>query len=216
MIIYYTKDFERVLIDSSQYIKLSKFILSSVSEMSVERLKNITSMGLGTINKSPTNGYYEAEGIILDSQLSLSIEIPSTDISIDNYRILIVYYENLLNPSEQPKPAFIISGSMVKRNDVVSFEKLNLEANRTIINILDFNPSCSINLIQDSDTEFLEGKSIGIIGNLFSNTEKDKEGIRYVSRESYEAYLLEERGTDELELEHSYTSYINNYGFKIY
>ena len=36
----------------------------------------------------------------------------------------------------------------------------------------------------------------------------------YVSRESYEAYLLEQRGDDSYD--HLYTQYFNNYGLKTY
>lgn len=217
MIIYYTEGFKRVLNDSSQYIKLSKFKLSTVLEISSTDLINLTADNLEKkFITSPTGGYYKAEGILLDSLLTLSIEIPDTDVSISNYTVLLVFYENLLIPTEYPQLAFILSSSMTQSGlgsqSKVIFGNLNLEPDRSIINLTNFNSKCSIILSHDTDTEFLEGKGLGVINNLFFNDGNQE--IRYVSRESYEAYLLEQRGYDELE--HSYTQYINSYGFKIY
>ena len=211
MIIYYTKDFKEVLLNSSQYIQLSKYRLSDLK--SIEDITQLEET-LGNIDKqniSPSYGYYEAEGIISDSKLSLSIELPSKDVSLDSYTILLVYYDNLLSSDTTPRLAFIISNSMEVKTKTVLFSKLNLEPERTIFNILNFEYKCSLKLNQDQDIEFLEGTGLGIIGNLYLG---NGSGGRYVSRESYGAYLQEQRSKDDNP--HLFTTYINEFGLKIY
>ena len=212
MIIYYTEDFKEVLHNSSQYIQISKYRLSNL-----EYIKDITQLEtLGNMDKSnisPSYGYYEAEGIISGSKLSLSIEIPSKDVSVNSYTVLLVYYDNLLSSKITTRLAFIISNSMELKDGDIWFSKLNLEPERTIFNILNFNYNCSLKLAQDQDIEFLEGSGLGVIGNLYSGNDSGSGG-RYVSRESYEAYLQEQRSKDDNE--HLFTTYINEFGLKIY
>lgn len=213
MIIYYTEDFKRVLNNPSSYINISKFRV--IAEKELENFKELTSDEINMLSYSPSGGYYKAEGIILDSLLTLSIEIPSSDISINDYTALLIYYENVLNYNEPPRLAFIISGSMNKKDSTtLELGKLNLEASRTIINITKFNYNCSIYLDQTQDLEFLEGKGVGKINTLYLNIDKSEKSLRYVSRDSYESYLHELRSTDDYS--HLHTTFINNYGLKVY
>ena len=213
MIIYYTEDFKEVLLNSSQYIQLSKYRLSDLE--SVVDITQIETIMENNSMFSPSYGYYEAEGIISGSNLSLSIELPSKDVSIDSYTILLVYYDNLLSSSPFTKLAFIISGSMKIIDENVVFSKLNLEPERTIFNISNFNHKCLLKLNQAQDIEFLEGTGLGIIGNLYMGSESSSGG-RYVSRESYEAYLQEQRGIETDDSKHLFTTYINKFGLKTY
>ena len=214
MIIYYTEDFKEVLLNSSQYIQLSKYRLSDLDSI-VDITQIETLMGDNAVFFSPSYGYYEAEGIISGSNLSLSIELPSKDVSIDSYTKLLVYYDNLLSSNVVTKLAFVISSSMQLKDEKVVFSKLNLEPERTIFNISNFNYKCSLKLNQDQDIEFLEGSGLGIIGNLYIGSESDSGG-RYVSRESYEAYLQEQRGIETDDNKHLFTTYINKFGLKTY
>lgn len=220
MIIYYTKDFKEVLLDPAKYINISKFKLSSCKEIKRDEFKSINSeyiLQSGNIITSPTLGYYTAEGIVSDTLLSLSIKIPSTDISKEDYTLMFVYYDDLSEDTEQLKLAFVISGNMIleeKSNGVyVSFEKLSLEPDRTIITIPEFKYKCLIELYQDDDLDFLEGKGMGNIYSLFLDNNEMRD-FGYVSRDSYEAYLLEQRGDDNYD--HLYTQHVNNYGLKTY
>lgn len=218
MIIYYTKDFKDVLKDPARYINISKFKLSSCKDIESYKL-NLMPQQKEVIT-SPTAGYYNAEGIVSGNLLSLSIRIPISDISIEDYTTLFVFYDDLSNVSDDlfPKLAFIISGGMVLKEldegDMrIFFEKLNLEPEGTIITIPDFKHECSLKLNQSNDVDFLEGKGVGNVYSLFLDNDEIR-NFGYVSRESYEAYLLEQRGDDDYD--HLYTQYINNYGLKIY
>lgn len=216
MIIYYTEGLKKILNDPSRYIKISKFKLGeSRAVSSIEELED--SWDKGT---SPTIGEYDLEGIYKNSCLTLSIKIPSYDVSlsdIDAYDIIYVLYEDLTLRSEENslKLAFILSGNINStENGLLEFMPLYLEPERTIINIKDFNFRCSIKLGQDSDLEFLEGIGLDSPKNIYTNEEINNEDIRYVSRESYETYLQEVRDQDEYK--HLDTAFINKYGLKIY
>lgn len=217
MIIYYTKDFKEVLTDPSRYIYLSKFKLTSFSG-GIEKtdLNTIdTPSEEYTVSTSPTAGYYEAEGIISGSLLSLSISIPISDISIEDYTAIFLYYEDYSDVKD-PQLACIIFGKtdeQEKESGKIYFGKLNLEPDRTIINVPGFNYNCSLLLNQDSDLDFLESKGMGIVYSLFLESGEIRD-LGYVSRKSYEVYLLEQRGEDDYD--HFYTQYINSYGLKIY
>ena len=213
MTIYYTRGFKEVLNNPSRYIKISKF--RAISETLLENYKGLSSEDLN-IPFSPTGGYYDSEGIIQDNLLTLSIEIPSSDVSINDYTALLFFYDDVLNSNEYPQLAFILSGSISlddKNSESMILGKLDLE-NRTIINIPNFNHRCSICLSQTDDLKFLEGKGLGKISSLYLNIDESEKPLRYVSIDSYEAYLLELRGMDDSN--HSYTTYINNYGLKVY
>jgi hypothetical protein len=220
MIIYYTKDFEKILKEPSRYIKISKFKLGESRSISnIEELKDLWNQGT-----SPTVGEYELEGTYKDSSLVLSIEIPNYDISSrdpDAYDILYVLYEDLtlrLTDSKL-KLAFILSGGIHENLDgLLRFDPLYLEPNRSIIRIEDFNAQCSIALNQSQDLMFLEGIGLGKPKNIYTALEQNinstGESLGYVSRNSYEAYLQEIRNQDDYR--HLDTAYINKYGLKIY
>lgn len=216
MIIYYTEDFKKILKEPSRYIRISKFKLGESRAISdIKEIENLWDNGT-----SPTVGEYNLEGTYKDSDLTLSITIPSYDISsndMDAYDIIYVLYEDLTlrTNSNSLNLAFILSGNIVQEGDILVFKPLYLEPERTIITIKDFNASCSIQLGQNSDLEFLEGPGLGKPRNVYTDEEYiNNEDIRYVSRNSYEAYLQETRNHDDYK--HLDTVYINKYGLKIY
>ena len=208
MRIYFTKGFREVLNSPSQ-IKLSKLKLGkdmkSLWGNDGSNLINVSNDYIST--RYQVSQFYEFDAVLKDSLLTLSISIPESDASLDEYDVLFIYYENLFDKSLE-------IGILLfnEPDDSQSFTPLNLEPLRTIINISDFSPKCHISFLEDPDLIFLEGPGFGN-SNVYHET-INPEDLRYVSRNSYEAYLLEKRSEDDYD--HLYTTFINKYGLKIY
>lgn len=226
MIIYYTEGFENKLKDPSSYIQISKFKLGETRPISYNSREMLDEKleALWNVGTSPTDGEYNLEGVYKDSTLTLSINIPNTDVSsndMDAYDIVYVLYEDLVSGEKgNLNLAFIIAGGIdVDASGISGFKPLFLDPQRTILNIEKFGiekPKCSIKLGQSPDLEFLEGTGLGKIFSIYTKQtySYDNLDLRYVSRKSYEAYLLEKRTQDDYE--HRETTYINNYGLKVY
>ena len=230
MVVYYTEGFKEILNNPSKYIKISKFKLgesgSVTGNKEFKTLPDIAKEEIWDNGTAPSieeaARRYRLEGTLKNSTLTLSIEFPEYDSAagdMDGYDILYVLYEDLALGDGKQRLAFILSGDIVnlgtKENPEFEFKPLYFDPIRTIINIENFNPKCSIVFKQSQDLEFLEGPGLGKPKSIYVYLNDDIEGeIGYVSRVSYEAYLLEKRSQDEYN--HPDTTFINKYGLKIY
>lgn len=214
MKIYFTEGFREVLKNPAMHVKLSKFKLGkdmkSLWGDNGSNLVNILDSYVSA--KFPVSRFYEFDAVLKDSLLTLSISIPESDASLDEYDVLFIYYENLFNNSSE---IGILLFNEPQQDSLgnISFASLDLEPLRTIINISDFSSKCYISFLEDPDLIFLEGPGFGNT-NVYHTDNVNSEDLRYVSRKSYETYLLEKRSEDEYY--HLYTTFINKYGLKIY
>ena len=238
MNIYYTRGFIELKNNPFYHIEISKFQLGNLGgnpnkdgvrsllakefeSLSLEYLMNkgINLVPTGTNYKQ----FYDLEAILDNTSITLSIEIPKTNVSIVNslnpYNTIFVLYKNLLDNKHDI--AFILIDA-IQSGDSVKLSPLSLETDRNIIKIPQFAYSCSIEFENSSDIEFLEGSGLAEPRALRESNGINSRAIeisdpkekRYVSVVSFESYLQEIRSQDEFD--HLDSVFINKFGLKIY
>ena len=185
-----------------------KFHQCKLSEKSINEI-NIDTDSLEDIEleSSPTMGYYEFSSIISDTDLQISICPPKSDFSVEKYKTIFIYYEDL--ETLEIGLAFIIGLSELEI----------LRRTNNIINITGFNPKSKISFNQSKDTTRLEGAGQGRYKNVFDLSEEELR--TYITINSWLSYKQLIRSSDveisgERSLEHIGTIRINEFGLKIY
>ena len=238
MNIYHTKGFINLKKDPFYHIEISKFKLGNLGEKldetSTDRFLSKDEFESLDMNYLKNHGiplapssinyknYYDLETILDDSSITLSMEIPRTNVSITNsykpYNTIFVIYKNLLNDSEEI--AFILSDIEYYSGSVYKLNPLPLEKDRNIFKIPKFSYSCTIEFGASNDVKFLEGSGLSEPRSMYEKeignyTEVyDPKDKRYVSVVSYDSYLQEIRSQDEND--HLDSTFINKFGIKIY
>ena len=185
-----------------------KLYQCKLSEKSIDEI-NIDTDSLEDIElgSSPTIGYYEFSSIISNTDLQISICPSRSDFSVEKYKTIFIYYEDL--ETLETGLAFIIGLS----------ESEVLRRTNNIINIIGFNPKSKISFNQSKDTIRLEGAGQGIYKNIFDLSEEELR--TYITINSWLSYKQLIRSSDvetsgKRSLEHVGTIRINEFGLKIY
>jgi hypothetical protein len=201
MILRYRNDFlESYYQDTDRNIKLYQYkLLGSI-------LEDLDGADVSEVTRSssPTVGYYEFSGILSGTDLQISLKPSVSDYSVESYREILVYYEDV--ETSEIGLAFVI--------DLEESENLRRTVN--ILEIPEFEPSCQVSFDRSLDTERLEGAGQGRYRNFLDLSSKKA----YVTLESWRAYHQLNKSTDsntsDFLLDHLDTVKINEYGFKIY
>lgn len=197
MIIEYTEKFREVYNSQNKNIRLGSYKLSQ-NEITSDI--NFTSVEELIRYSSPSLGYYSFSSILDSNILQVSLIPPNSDISVELYKSIIIFYTDLETNEEDI--AFVIS--------LQGSEKLRRATN--LINIKNFNPICQVEYNQSKDTERLEGRGQGRYTDIWSIEEEDN--LYYITLDSYIEYNQLEKSKDNTK--HLDTTYIDEYGLKIY
>ena len=191
--------------NSDKNLKLYQCKLSekSIDEINIDT-DSLENLELGS---SPTVGYYSFSSIISGTDLQISIFPSKSDFSVEQYKTIFIYYEDL--ETSEIGLAFIIGLS----------DSEVLRRTNNIINISGFNPKSKISFNQSKDTKRLEERGQGRYRNLFDLSEEDLK--TYITLNSWLSYKQLIRSTDaetpgKKSLEHIGTVRINEFGLKIY
>ena len=146
--IKFTEGFKKILNNPLRSISLSKFKLDVRKQIwdNIDEKIDLSYI-LTNFQTSPqdsSNGeavFYEFDSCIKDSLLTISFGIPDYDVSLGDYDTIYLFYEDIL--TGEVDLAGLLFG-YVENNGIKQSSSLEIEPDRTIINISDFNPKCNI------------------------------------------------------------------------
>lgn len=214
MKVLYTKNFKEKLSQPWSNISLGKVKLregtnTGLTKQNTEKIMEFPD----SFFKFATRETYNSEIIELpEGGIQIFLDIPDENQSFYDesfrYQVLMFFYTDLLTDTESL--AFVCYENIeYSTEDKVKFTGLKLTSQKNIITFPNLTWSGNINFSQSEVIKFLESKE----GNLDINPYLS--GIGFTSKDSWKAWVIDSISERTLTpwIE---TTYINNYGIKVY
>ena len=217
MKIFYTSGFKTALSIPYNNVRLGKYKLQEGNRLDPDTTTLTTGVAEKLVaSSSPTNGYYNAQIIEVGEGLQLSLDIPESDQSLyvygpgsdqdSLYQVILFFYED---DAKGEKLAFLLYDKFEDR----VFTGLNLTSRKNIINIPRLDRKCNLILEQSDVTKILESDSPVEIRPVTGKENPEDED--YYSKYSWEKYWVDSI-SKEHDLRWTETTFLNNFGLKIY